>query len=141
MKGQKLFWIIFLTVFLPLFVGLIIYLLYKPKLIPLFSFPNSAAALSGKNLFTKLMVNSGPDFCWSYSFASALFITNFIFFRSKLFTYATVILIILAELIQIFLPRYFTFDWMDLGAAVIAVFISYLILKNRFLWLLKRQNG
>jgi len=56
---------------------------------------------------------------------------NFIFFKSKLFTYLIVILIITSEMVQIFFPRHFTFDWIDVGAAILAVALSYLTLKNQ----------
>ena len=80
----------------------------------------------------RLLVNNGPDFCWYYSFASSLHIVNFIFFKSKLFLYLTVIVIVASEMVQIFLSQHFTFDWIDVGAAIIAVGLSYLALKNQF---------
>ncbi len=138
---KKLFWIVFLNVFLPLLIGLIIYLFYRPKLFPSISILGHKEALTNKSFLLKLLVNSGPDFCWSYSFASALFITNFIFFRNKLLLYITVIIIVWGEVIQIFLSRYFTFDWTDMVAAIMALALSWLILKNQFIWLRKRQDG
>lgn len=35
-------------------------------------------------------------------------------------------------MVQIFLAQHFTFDWIDVGAALIAVGLSYLALKNQF---------
>ena len=80
----------------------------------------------------RLLVNSGPDFCWYYSFASSLFIINFILFRSKLLIWMTVIIIVASEIIQILLPRHFTFDWRDVGAAIIALVLSYCVVKKNF---------
>ena len=129
MNRRKLLLIILLHVFLPLLIGLSIYLLYKPALFPSMSISGYDAALYHKNFFIKLLVNSGPDFCWSYSFASALFITNFILFKNKLLVYVTVFVIILAEVIQFFLPSHFTFDRIDLFVAIMAVILSYYVIK------------
>ena len=131
MNRRKLFWIVFFNVFLPLVIGLSVYLIYKPGLFPLLSNIPHNVALSNKNFFIKLLVNTGADFCWSYSFASALFIINFLLFRSKLLFYATVLIIILSEVIQIFLPHYFTFDWIDMFVGIMAVGLSYLVIKSK----------
>jgi hypothetical protein len=131
-KRKKLLSIIFFNCLLPLLIGFSIYLLFRPNLFPSISFFYRKQGLKAGNFFLRLLVNNGPDFCWYYSFASALLIVNFIFFKSKLFTYLTVMLIVSSEMVQIFLPRHFTFDWIDVGAAMVAVTLSYLTLKNRF---------
>src|SRR6266496_1237850 len=128
LSRKKLFGVIFFNVFLPLFIGLIIYLFYRPDLFPSISF--SGHSTVNKIPLFQLLISSGPDFCWSYSFASALFILNFIFFRSKLLFYIAVTIIVLAEGVQFFLAPYFTFDWVDMIAAIIAIALSYLILKR-----------
>ena len=139
MNRKQLSWIVVVNVVVPLMVGLFIYLLFKPALLP--TPLKLRTSLPGKNLFIRLLINSGPDFCWSYSFSSALFITNFLFFRSKLLALLTVLLIIFSEVVQIFLPRYFTFDWVDVSAVITAVGLSFLVLKTKFIWQSNMQDG
>ena len=81
----------------------------------------------------KLFVYSGPDFCWDYSFASAVFLLNLYYgFSSKRITGILMMLfLIVAESVQLFLGPWFTFSSGDLFAAVIAVSLSFkLTVKN-----------
>lgn len=65
-----------------------------------------------------------PDFCWDYSFSSALFLWGkMIIAKIKYFPFAVLFLLIASEAIQIFF-RSFTFDWLDMLAAIFAFFLS-----------------
>jgi hypothetical protein len=126
---------IILHIFLPLVVGLIIYMIVRPDnwiVRQLFQ-----AASHQKNIVTssspwyaRWIAYSGSDFCWSYSFASALF------FWKKAdgsiqwwFVVMVVLLVVFFELVQLLFPTQFTFDEVDLAAAFGAVILSWLLNK------------
>jgi hypothetical protein len=46
--------------------------------------------------------------------------------------YLTVMIIVASEIVQILFPRHFTFDWIDVGAAIAAVALSYFVVKKSF---------
>jgi len=131
-KRRKVLTFIFFNCFLPLLIGFIIYLVFRPNLFPSMSPFHGKLSLKAENFFQRLLVNNGPDFCWYYSFASSLFMVNFIFFRSKLLLYLTVMIIVASEIVQILFPRHFTFDWIDVGVAIAAVALSYFVVKKSF---------
>lgn len=68
------------------------------------------------------------DFCWNYSFASSLFLWKS-WTGSVTFSFFLLVtgLMLFAELIQIYIPEWFTFDWKDLVAAILAVGLSYFL--------------
>jgi predicted Na+-dependent transporter len=124
---------ILIHVFLPLLLGFLIYLLFRTNtwfhqtMLPAwktqFAFDNS--------ILTAIFKFHLPDFCWSYSFTSALLLWKYCY-KIKLpyfepFLLATVIV---SEIVQIFLKPAFTFDWIDLIAAIVAFFLSRFMLKN-----------
>jgi hypothetical protein len=122
-----------LHVVLPLLLGFLIYLLFRTNtwfhqtIIPdwktQFRFGNSTL-----NTIFKFHL---PDFCWSYSFTSSLLLWKY-WHKIKLTYFEPFILITLTatELIQLFLKPTFTFDWIDLIAAITSFFLSCYLLKK-----------
>ena len=123
LKNKILFHII-----LPLIAGCIIYLTTRTQSpIPNFTtgFDHNA---HGTSLPARILILSGPDFFWSYSFASALFIWKS-FDGPVGFSFFLTVAAIMAfsELIQLVFPNYFTFDIADLVAAILATGLSYFL--------------
>lgn len=118
-----------LHVLLPLIVGTIIYLLFRQHTFLhriFFSGTDYKAIIISENKFANVIAFNLPDFCWSYSFASALFIWEKRQERIiKYFPFIVLLILLMGELIQLFLPSMFTFDWLDLIAAFSAFLLSY----------------
>ena len=116
---------------LPLIFGFLIYFFFRPNvwLVQFLEKRNPLISLSEMNQFQKLLFFSGPDFCWAYSLSSALFIWHKWLKRPpKHFAYPVFSLVVLSELLQILLTSNFTFDWLDMIAAILAFALSYLII-------------
>ena len=131
--NQALFRIL-LHVFLPLFFGFLIYWFYRPNvwIIQMLSDRAPLLKVEEMSLFQKLFIFTGTDFCWSYSFTSALIFYNS-FQKNKIRHFPLIILslILISELVQNFTEEHFTFDWVDLFAALIAFLWSiYLNRRN-----------
>ncbi len=83
-------------------------------------------AISTSNWLLKVVAFQVPDFCWSLSLASSLFL-----FQGKtewgsyFFSFVVLLLLVGAEFIQSLFPQHFTFDWGDVVAAVLAFLLSY----------------
>ena len=121
---------ILIHVLLPLIAGLLIYFFFRPDVWFMQFFDKREALISFYqiNRFQKLLIFSGPDFCWAYSLASALFIWEKWQGRFlKYFPTFVFFLIVLSELGQLFISKIFTFDWFDVVAALIAFALSYLL--------------
>jgi hypothetical protein len=122
---------IFIQILLPLLLGAIIYILFrKDTLIHKWLLPADydpvTADLSRTARLNYFMAFNLPDLCWSYSFASALFISeNVLGKTSRLFPLFVLLLLIISEFVQLLFPGNFTFDWMDLAATVCAFGLSY----------------
>ena len=134
MKGKILLRVL-LHVFLPLLIGLIIYLFYRPNVWltkQLNINADSYAEISNYSLFKKWMIFSGPDLCWAYSFASAIFILNHLIkFTSHHFIFIVVLIIVAAsELIQLFLKPNFTFSFSDFVTVIIACCLTAYLNKR-----------
>jgi hypothetical protein len=104
-----------LHVVLPLLIGLLIYLFYRPNvwIAPQFGFKELPySEISTYSIFKKWVIFSGPDLCWAYSFASAIFILNHLFkYSSHSFVLILVLIIVGAsELIQLFLQPDFNYS-------------------------------
>jgi hypothetical protein len=107
---------------LPLFVGSLVYIFFRPSGI----FGISLKPLPYKHsVLPALLINIIPDFCWAFSFSNALniFFSQFglSFWKGVGFILA---LVCFSEFIQILLPQYFTFDIADLLVEIFAVFLS-----------------
>ena len=125
---------ILLHVFLPLFFGFLIYWFYRPNvwIIQILCDRTPLLKVEEMNFFQKLFFFSGTDFCWSYSFTSALiFYNNFQENKIRHFQLVVLFLILTSELVQNFMGEHFTFDWADLFAAFTAFLLSrYLNRRN-----------
>jgi len=124
---------ILLHILLPLVAGLLIYLVTRE--VPLHIYVRNLPLhdslidnLQNASWLTRIIVLSGPDFLWSYSFASALFIwKSYAGPVSISFFILVAAIMAFSELIQLGLPLYFTFDIADLVAAILATGLSYFL--------------
>ncbi len=114
----------------PLIIGFFIYLFFhKPNLIihqiinKIVALPNYYLQVKGSKVL-RFLINHIPDILWNYSLATFLLI----FFSKKINkTYIGAIIVVvisLTEIIQVFLPKQFTFDLIDLSLAIITSIIS-----------------
>jgi hypothetical protein len=121
---------IVIHIILPLVAGFLIYMLTRP--LPMFRAfgPDNIAIENNQHIswFGRIIILNGPDFLWSYSFASALFL-----WKSYNGTIPLTFLILVAgimafsELVQFAVPAWFTFDIADLVAAILATGLSYFL--------------
>jgi hypothetical protein len=83
-------------------------------------------------LLKKWIIFSGPDLCWAYSFASAIFILNHLLkFLSHGIVFIIVLIIVAAsESIQLFLKPNFTFSFSDLVTVIAACCLSAYLNKR-----------
>jgi hypothetical protein len=117
---------ILLHCILPLVAGAIVYLYFRQGGLMGYTLGNNTRMKD-----PGLLLQTLPDFLWAYSLASALFL--FFGYTGLPFTWsAGVILVILlaSEIIQLWFPGRFTFDFMDLGATVLAFLLSTLYFKQ-----------
>jgi len=134
-SGKSLFFKILLHVFLLLLVGFFIYIFYRPNVwITRFlnwKF-NEQLKAESYSIITRWIIYSGPDFCWAYSFTSAIFILNHLYIRmSQRFMFAFVLVILMvSEIIQLFLKPYFTFSMSDLITVIAGCIFSIMSIKN-----------
>lgn len=131
MIRKRDFFLILLHIALPLLIGVVIYLKGKEDtwLNNHFPFLNfSLIHWHADNIWHRLLVYNLPDFCWDYSFASALFFWGRkAFANSKYFPVMILLILLMSEAIQIFMPAAFTFDWLDMLGAVLAFSMSWLL--------------
>jgi hypothetical protein len=121
---------IFWHVMFPLLIGFIIYFLFrKGTWIHAFfiSSNHHQPLILTKGTIARIIAYNLPDFCWSYSFSCALFIWKKIFGKEiKRFPIIVFTLLLTGEIIQFFFPSAFTFDWLDIIAAVLGFSLSWL---------------
>jgi predicted Na+-dependent transporter len=125
---------IFLHVLLPLFIGFFIYFFFRPDILFIQWFTNREPAipLHQLNKLQELFIFSGPDFCWSYSLSSALFIwEKWQGKKIRLFPLVVLMVVVCSELIQYLLASVFTPDWIDVLAALSAFILSYLLIRRQ----------
>ena len=116
-------WMILIHCLLPLIAGTVFYILFRPFPLAANLFP---AQLQRESM-PGFLVNSFPDFCWSYSLAMALYLFALYFnIRRWKITLCTGVLLPGSELIQLLFPENFTFDIYDLVAVLIAFVLSYI---------------
>jgi hypothetical protein len=121
---------IILHIILPLVAGFLIYMLTRP--LPMFRGlgPENIAIenIQHRSWFVRIIILNGPDFLWSYSFASALFLwKSYSGVVSLSFLILVAGIMVFSELIQLAVPGYFTFDIADLLAAILATLLSYFL--------------
>ena len=122
-------------VLLPLLIGFFIYFFFRPGVafVEWFSKKEPLIPFSQLNKLHELLVFTGPDFCWSYSLSSALFIGERWQGSSiRYFSFIVLLLVIGSELIQFLLTSVFTPDWIDLLAALSAFILSYLLIRKPY---------
>lgn len=122
---KKFVLLIFLHCILPLLIGAVVYVFFRVDF-----FANVPKILV-QQLWIKRFLFTLPDFCWGYSLASALYLFASAF--DVPFKKMACLIFILApgsELVQIFLPQYFTFDVYDLAATVFAIALSTFQMKR-----------
>lgn len=116
-------------IILPLVAGLAIYILFRKNtwlhhhLLPQGFNPVTLP----QNWLSNFFIFNFPDFCWSYSLSCALFMWNSgnQFIAPAKFAIGVVALLIVVEVIQLWMPSRFTFDWLDLAATLIAFCLSW----------------
>jgi hypothetical protein len=118
-------------VLLPLVAGAAIYYICNPgssivqRMLPAFFIPEHPLLDTSKSALIRIVLFNGPDFCWSYSLVSSLLYWQYAaaFYR-KYFWPVILLLLLGQELIQLLFPGYFTFDILDIIAALIAFLLS-----------------
>ena len=117
-------------IILPLIAGAAIYIFFRKNtwlrihLLP----PDIYSVTLSRGPLNDLFVFNLPDFCWSYSLASSLFYWKRLDkVNNRYFPVLVLLLIIAAESAQYFLSPQFTFDRLDIVAAIMAFFLSYLL--------------
>ena len=132
-RGKSVFFRILLHVFISLLIGFFIYIFYRPNvwIIRFWRF-NERLNTESYSVIIRWVIYSGPDFCWAYSFASAVFILNHLYIhQSQKFMFAFVIVILMvSEIIQLFLKPYFTFSMSDLITVIAGCIFSYISIKK-----------
>ncbi len=129
---------IVLHLLLPLLTGFLIYFFFRPDVafVKWFCKKEPLIPYSQLNQLQKFLVYSGPDFCWSYSLSSALFLWER--WQGRPIRYFPVLVVLLvagSELIQGSLLKGFTLDVADIGAATAAFLLSLVL--NRRAWHIK----
>jgi hypothetical protein len=113
--------------FLPLLIGALIYVFYRPHGLLNFSFYKPGAL----NV-PMILIYSLPDFFWGFSMAMALHLFSFHFgYSRKLTTLIIMTLTLGSEFLQLLFPQNFTFDVWDIMALVIAIILSNLLVKTQ----------
>jgi hypothetical protein len=122
---------IILHVLLPLCCGLLIYLLFRTNtwLTNLFHI-NEPLLNPGNSFFTRILVYNVPDFCWAYSFTSALLLWNRQGKHYKKLPLLIFFVLILSEGLQLLFNKRFHFDLFDLVAIIAAFILSYLLIEK-----------
>ena len=111
---------------MPLFIGALVYLFFRAD------FFIGLPKITVQQAALKQIIFTLPDFCWSYSFASALYLFSIHYhLNGKWCVFLIFSIIAGSELVQLILPQYFTFDIFDLGAAVLAFMLSSVLIAKR----------
>lgn len=119
---------------LPLALGFFIYYFFRPDVavVRCFTDRKPLIPLQEMNGLQKLLIYSGPDLCWSYSLASALFLwERGLQKRIRFFPVFVLLLLVMSELAQGIFIHHFTFDMADLGAAILAFLLSFIVIHYR----------
>jgi hypothetical protein len=120
-------------VILPLILGLLVYLFYRSNTWLNYLVGQTALkpVIVPGNFISRILAFNVPDFCWFYSFSSAFFIWEHWWGRPlKLLSYGVLVLLIASELVQLLFPLLFTFDPVDILAAILAFTLSFIQLKH-----------
>jgi len=126
---------ILLYVFLPLLVGFLIYFFFRPGywFIQLIDKREPLIALDKLSTIEKVFIFSGADFCWAFSFSSALFLWEKKQDRRFSFLPILILLILVgSEFIQRINGSGFTLDWYDVFAVVIAFCLTLVLIRRKY---------
>lgn len=141
MSLKKIIQILFWRCTLPLLIGLTIYiLLHKPDLLlhrwlsgnfRLLNFHHQVI----KNYVAVFLLNHLPDCLWAYSLSNflALFFPGLFSFKVK--AAFIMVLVSATEIVQVFFPKQFTFDWIDLLLTIIVSFFTLIF------WPYEKENS
>lgn len=124
--------IVILHVLLPLIIGGSIYFFFRNHTwLNYYIFQKDQFLMKPPIGFpSKLFLYVFPDFCWSYSFTSATLIWGkFYQIRLKLLPLLILCTLIICEAAQVMFKSYFTFDWFDMIAAILAFILSMANIK------------
>jgi hypothetical protein len=117
---------IILHIFTPLFIGAIIYLFFHQPNLVLHKYihtVNFYANFKGNKIFI-ICLNHLPDILWAYSLSYFFF--TFLTFKKSILKLITIVLVLLfSECIQLFYPKIFTFDILDITLMVATSLIVY----------------
>jgi len=109
----------------PLLLGFLIYLFFhKPNLqlhqwfADQFSFPNFYGSIKDQPLAIFLL-NHVPDALWDYSLTCFLILYFSNSIKRNTRAALIIFLVSLTEIIQLFFPKQFTFDWTDLFLSIL----------------------
>jgi len=120
---------IIIHLFIPLIAGFLVYLVFRRE-----TWLHHILSVSGdKNPFiipdkaiTRIIAFNLPDFCWCYAFVSAMFIwERWQGQPVKWFSLFVFVVLLAGEFIQLLSGHLFTFDLLDIFAAILAFFMSY----------------
>jgi hypothetical protein len=119
---------ILLLCVLPLLIGASVYVFFRQKGLLGLSWANPG---NPGNDLGRILINTIPDFCWSFSLANALHLFGAYqqagFWKT---TRLAGLAVIVSEIVQLFFPFAFTFDLFDLFAAILAFALSFLYFKR-----------
>jgi hypothetical protein len=113
----------------PMLLGLLLYAFFhKPDLLLhkwIYKYCQTPSFFSSinKSSITIFLLNHVPDLLWAYSltFSFLLFISNAL---PAIVKAAFIIIVVsFTEIIQLFFPEQFTFDWVDLFLSIITVVV------------------
>ena len=125
---------ILIHVLLPLAVGGMAYLLLRSNSwihAQFFSRGSDLPVIKSHGFMSDILKYNLPDFCWSYSLASSLFIWKRWWDAAiPLFSFWVLLILAGSELIQLLPGSDFRFDPIDLFAAFLAFGLSFLFLHH-----------
>lgn len=124
---------IFFYVLLPLIIGYFIYFFFRPGywFVQLLCKREPLVTIHELSLIERIFIFSGSDFCWAFSFSSALFIwENTQYKRFRYLPLLALIIVVGSEFIQHIFNVKFTWDWWDVVAALLAFCLSFVLLRR-----------
>ncbi len=125
----------FFYVLLPLIIGYFIYFFFRPDywFVQLIDKREPIVTIHELSLIERIFIFSGSDYCWAFSFSSALFIWEGT--QHQRFRFLPVIVLITlvgSEFIQHLLKSSFTWDWWDVVAALLAFCLSLVLIRRNY---------
>lgn len=127
---------VLLYCFFPLLCGVLFYIFFHTPDLLLHqwlssykTFPNYYHLLKN-NFWGRLLLNHFADILWCYSLTH--FFRLFYFLNLSMQTRAALIVLIVSftEIIQLFFPKQFTFDWIDLFICFLIPFLIFKLKKD-----------